>query len=283
MKLLTFTVNGKATYGAVRDHGIVDIGARLGSRYPDIKAVLAADALPELGSLVESVTADYEAAHIDFLPVIMNPAKIFGIGLNYESHRKETGRDSSSHPVVFTRFADTQVGHRQPLGVPRVSTRLDYEGELAIVIGRGGRAIDKDVAMDHVAGYSCYNDASVRDWQSHTTQFTAGKNFPQTGGFGPYLVTADEIDEVHKLAIRTRLNGEVVQDSNTSRLIFSIPEIIEYVSTFTPLSPGDVIATGTPGGVGFTRDPQVYLKPGDEVVVDIEKVGTLVNPVVAGT
>ncbi|MGB5439157.1 MAG: fumarylacetoacetate hydrolase family protein, partial [Gammaproteobacteria bacterium] len=204
------------------------------------------------------------------------------IGLNYESHRKETGRDRSAHPVVFTRFADTQVGHRQPLGVPRVSGQLDYEGELAVVIGRGGRAIDKASAMQHVAGYSCYNDASVRDWQSHTSQFTPGKNFPQTGSLGPYLVTADEIDDVHNLSIRTRLNGEVMQDSNTCRLIFDIPAIIEYISAFTSLSAGDVIATGTPGGVGFTREPQIYLKPGDEVVVDIEKVGSLVNPVIAG-
>ncbi len=266
-----------------RDGGVVDIGARLGSRYPDIKAVLAADALLELYSLMESVTADYEADHIEFLPVIMNPAKILCIGLNYESHRMETGRDRTTRPVVFTRFADTQVGHRQPVILPRVSDQLDYEGELAVVIGRGGRAIEKDAAMDHVAGYSCYNDASVRDWQSHTSQFTAGKNFPQTGGFGPCLVTADEIDDVHNLAIRTRLNGEIMQDSNTRRLIFSIPEIIEYISAFTPLSAGDVIATGTPGGVGFKRNPQVFLKPGDEIVIDIEKVGLLANPVVAET
>ena len=282
MKLLSFNISGKATYGALKDEGVVDIGARLGSRYPDIKAVLAADALPELYALVASMAVDYAVADIDFLPVIVNPAKILCIGLNYESHRKETGRDRSIHPVVFTRFADTQVGHLQPLGVPWLSERLDYEGELAVVIGRGGRAIDKATAMDHVAGYSCYNDASVRDWQGHTSQFTPGKNFPQTGGFGPCLVTADEIDDVHRLAIQTRLNGEIMQDSNTSRLIFSIPEIIEYISAFTPLTAGDVIATGTPGGVGFTRDPQVYLKPGDEVVVDIEKIGTLVNPVVAG-
>lgn len=282
MKLLSFNLSGKPSYGALRDDGIVDIGARLGSRYPDLKAVLAADALPELSSLVASVTADFAAESLDFLPVIVKPAKILCVGLNYESHQQETGRDRSGYPVIFTRFADTQVGHRQPLGVPRVSTRLDYEGELAVVIGRGGRAIDKDSAMEHVAGYSCYNDASVRDWQGHTTQFTPGKNFPQTGGFGPCLVTADEIDDVHNLAIRTRLNGEIMQDSNTSRLIFSIPEIIEYISAFTPLSAGDVIATGTPGGVGFTRDPPVYLKPGDEIVVDIEKVGSLLNPVIAG-
>ena len=282
MKLLSFNLSGKPSYGALRDDGIVDIGARLGSRYPDLKAVLAADALPELSSLVASVTADFAAESLDFLPVIVNPAKILCVGLNYESHQQETGRDRSGYPVIFTRFADTQVGHRQPLGVPRVSTRLDYEGELAVVIGRGGRAIDQASAMQHVAGYSCYNDASVRDWQGHTSQFTPGKNFPQSGGFGPCLVTADEIDDVHRLAIRTRLNGEIMQDSNTSRLIFSIPEIIEYISAFTPLAAGDVIATGTPGGVGFTRKPPVYLKPGDEIVVDIEKVGTLVNPVEAG-
>ena len=283
MNLLSFKTSGKATYGAVTDGGVIDIGARLGNRYPDIRAVLAADALPELSSLIESQIPDHAAADLEFLPVIVNPAKILCIGLNYESHREETGRDRLAYPVIFTRFADTQVGHRQPLGVPRVSTRLDYEGELAVVIGRGGRAIDREHAMDHVAGYSCYNDASVRDWQGHTSQFTPGKNFPQTGGFGPCLVTADEIDDIHNLTIRTRLNGEIMQDSNTSRLIFSIPEIIAYISAFTPLSAGDVIATGTPGGVGFTRKPPVYLKPGDAVVVEIEQVGTLVNPVIAGT
>lgn len=283
MKLLTFKISGKTTYGAVKDAGVVNIGARLGNRYTDITAVLAADALPELSALLESLSPDYAEADVEFLPVIENPAKIFCIGLNYESHREETGRDKSTYPVVFTRFADTQVGHGQPIGLPGVSGCLDYEGELAVVIGQGGRAIDKDSAMNHVAGYSCYNDASVRDWQGHTSQFTPGKNFPQTGSFGPHLVTTDEIDDVHNLAIRTRLNDDILQDANTSRLIFRIPALIEYISTFTPLSAGDVIVTGTPGGVGFTREPPLYLKQGDRIAVEIEKVGTLVNPVVAGT
>ena len=244
--------------------------------------VVAADALPELYTLIESVTADYATVDLEFLPIIENPDKIICIGLNYESHREETGCDRPAYPVVFTRIADTQVRHRQPLGVPQVSTSLDYQGELAVVIGHVGRAIDKESAMDHVAGCSCYNDASVRNWQGHTSRFTPGKNFPHTGGFGPCLVTADEIDDVDNLAICARLNGEILQDSNTARMIFRISALIEYISAFTPLSAGDVISTGTPGGVGFTRKPPIYLKPGDEVAVEIEKVGTLVNPVVAG-
>jgi len=281
MRLLTFMHNNKESWGAVAGSDIVDIGAALGHKYPDIRSVLDADALQEVADVVESVQPAIDASEITYLPVITWPRKILCIGLNYEMHRLETGRDKSEHPTVFTRFADTQTGHRQPIVVPRVSGQLDYEGELAVIIGKPARYVDREGAMACVAGYSCYNDGSVRDFQRHSTQFTAGKNFPATGGFGPYLVTPDEVGDAHALDIRTLLNGEVMQDSNTSHLIFDIPTLISYLSTFTRLMPGDVIATGTPGGVGFKRDPQVFLKPGDEIVVEIEKVGTLVNPVVA--
>jgi 2-keto-4-pentenoate hydratase/2-oxohepta-3-ene-1,7-dioic acid hydratase in catechol pathway len=187
----------------------------------------------------------------------------------------------SKYPTIFTRFADTQVGHKQAIILPKLSDNLDYEGELAVIIGKPGRYISRESAMSHVAGYSCYNDASVRDFQRHSTQFTPGKNFPSTGGFGPYLATVDEVPNIHNVRIQTRLNGKKMQDSNTSRLIFDIPALIAYLSSFTCLSAGDVMATGTPGGVGVAREPPVFLRPGDEFVVDIEDVGVLSNAVSA--
>lgn len=279
MKLLSFTHNGTASYGALVKDGIIDLGARLKDQYPDIKSVLVADAFAELEKIVATQNADFSESEIEFLPVIGNPGKILCVGLNYESHRKETGRAVAEHPAIFTRFADTQIGHNTPIRLPKVSNVLDYEGEMAIVIGKGGRYITREDAMSHVAGYSCYNDATIRDWQRHTIQFTPGKNFPGTGGFGPYLVTPSDIPDPHKLSIQTRLNGEIMQDANTSMFIFDIPKIIEYISGFTELSPGDVIATGTPGGVGFKREPMVLMKPGDEVVVEIEQVGLLFNTI----
>jgi 2-keto-4-pentenoate hydratase/2-oxohepta-3-ene-1,7-dioic acid hydratase in catechol pathway len=211
------------------------------------------------------------------LPPIPNPGKIFCIGHNYEEHRQETGRPKTLHPSVFTRFADSQIANGAAAWIPAESTEIDYEGELAVVIGQGGRRIQATDAMTCVAGYSCYNDISVRDWQRHTTQFTPGKNFPHTGAFGPWLVTTEEISDPENLQLTTRLNGQVVQQATTAQLIFSIAELIEYCSTFTSLSPGDVIVTGTPGGVGFKREPQLFMREGDVVEVEIEKVGLLRN------
>ena len=281
MRLLSFEHAGRRSWGALAGEGIVDLGAALGARYPDLLSVLAAGGLAEAEAAVSGADPSLGAEEVEFLPVLPNPGKIFCIGLNYEMHRRETGRDRTAHPTVFTRFADTQVGHRGNLVLPRVSDQLDFEGELAVIIGTAGRYVSKDAAMAHVAGYSCYNDASVRDFQQHGTQFTPGKNFPGTGGFGPSLVTPDEVGNVHALSIQTRLNGKVMQSADTSQLIFDIPALIAYLSTFTELGAGDVIATGTPGGVGFKRNPQVYMKPGDEIAVTIERVGTLVNHVVA--
>jgi 2-keto-4-pentenoate hydratase/2-oxohepta-3-ene-1,7-dioic acid hydratase in catechol pathway len=281
MRLLTFTYANKQSYGAMTERGVVDVGAILGDQYPDIRSVLAADALPAVADAVADATAVIDGKDIEYLPVIPQPGKIFCIGLNYESHRLETKRDVSKYPTIFTRFADTQVGHKQAIILPKLSDNLDYEGELAVIIGKPGRYISRESAMSHVAGYSCYNDASVRDFQRHSTQFTPGKNFPSTGGFGPYLATVDEVPNIHNVRIQTRLNGKKMQDSNTSRLIFDIPALIAYLSSFTCLSAGDVMATGTPGGVGVAREPPVFLRPGDEFVVDIEDVGVLSNAVSA--
>lgn len=218
---------------------------------------------------------------VTLLPPIADPAKILCVGLNYHEHLAETGREAKGYPTIFTRFADTQIGHDAAILAPSVSQQVDYEGEMAIVIGTPGHHIAEADALDHIGGYACYNDVSVRDWQKHGLQWTPGKNFPGTGAFGPWLVTAEDIADPAALKIETRLNGETVQSASTQQLIFSLPRIIAYLSSFTPLGTGDVICTGTPGGVGFARKPPLFLKPGDRVEVEIESIGILSNPVVA--
>jgi 2-keto-4-pentenoate hydratase/2-oxohepta-3-ene-1,7-dioic acid hydratase in catechol pathway len=182
-------------------------------------------------------------------------------------------------PVIFVRFESSHVGHLEPILRPKVSQQFDYEGELAVIIGKEGRYIPADAALDYVAGYSIYNDGSVRDWQRHTHQYTPGKNFPSSGAFGPWLVTSDKIPDPAKLRLTTRLNGKVVQDSGIDDLLFDVPSLIAYCSNFTTLLPGDVIVTGTPGGVGAARKPPLWMKPGDTIEVEISEIGTLRNPV----
>ncbi|MFA6265887.1 MAG: fumarylacetoacetate hydrolase family protein [Pseudolabrys sp.] len=279
MRLASFSHRGRASYGIVVDDRLVDLGQLIGAQYPDLKALLTAG--PALLDQLRSQAPTVPFAEVTFLPVIPNPDKIFCAGLNYRSHVEETGRTESEKPVIFLRLAASQVGHGQPMICPTVSTQFDYEGELAIVIGKRGRHIPRDRALDYVAGYSCYNDGSLRDWQRHTSQWTPGKNFPATGAFGPWLVTADEIPDPTKLSLATRLNGQTVQSATVDLLIFSIPELIEYVSVWSELVPGDVIATGTPGGVGFKRNPPLLMKAGDTVEVEISNIGTLSNPIEA--
>ena len=279
MKVVTFERSGTRSYGILENDHILDVGSRLASRYADLRSVLAAGALQELSLGRTQGVPTLRVDEVKFEPVIPNPEKILCVGLNYISHRTETKRPETKFPSIFTRFADTQVGHEAPVLRPSFSTAFDYEGELAVVIGRGGRYISEQDVSAHIAGYSCYNDVSVRDWQRHTAQWTPGKNFPNTGAFGPSLVTPDEIPDLSALTLTTRLNGKVMQEAPISDLIFSVPVIVSYISKFTPLYPGDVIATGTPGGVGDRRDPPVYMKDGDIVEVEIDRIGILRNVV----
>jgi 2-keto-4-pentenoate hydratase/2-oxohepta-3-ene-1,7-dioic acid hydratase in catechol pathway len=281
MKLATFEQNGRRSYGVVDSEKIIDLGPSIGGQYPDLRSILAADALGAVTDALEAGgSGEYALDDVRLLPPIGNPDKIICVGLNYESHRKETGRPVVEYPTLFTRFANTQIGHGAPIHAPKESTSVDYEGELAVIIGKPGRHIAESEAMEHVAGYSCYNDVSIRDWQRHTSQFTPGKNFAATGPFGPWMVTSDEIPDPSTLTLETRLNGERMQHATTGLLIFTIPVLIKYISTFTRLEPGDVIVSGTPGGVGFKRDPQVFMKNGDRVEIEISGIGVLANPVI---
>ena len=283
MKFVSYTRCGRSGFGLVVEGGIVELAGRLDAGVTTLRQAIAADILAQAEPYAQGRGAELGWSDLSLLPVIPDPAKILCIGLNYQKHKEETGRPDVDNPTIFTRFADTQVGHGQALVKPSVTKRFDYEGEMAVIIGRAGRAISEADALKHVAGYACYNEGSVRNWQRHTSQFTPGKNFPGTGAFGPYLVTPQEVGDYRALPIQTRLNGRVMQEATLADLIFPVEHLIAYVSRFTPLSPGDVIVSGTPGGVGDKRDPPVYMVPGDTVEVEIGALGILRNPVVAET
>lgn len=279
MKLASYQHNNAACYGVVEGDGIVDLSRRIGARYPDIRTLLRHEGLDDARKAAAGQKPDLKLADVTMLPTIPNPGKIFCIGLNYEDHRKETRREKTEAPAVFVRFPESQVGHGQPILRPRESTKLDFEGEIAVIIGKPGRRISEKDSWGHIAGYSCYNDGSVRDWQWATTQWTAGKNFAATGGFGPWMVTSDEIPAETELTLITRLNGVEMQHTTTALLVHSIPSLIAHLSTWVPLEPGDVIVSGTPGGVGARREPPVWMKPGDVVEIEVSKVGILRNTI----
>lgn len=277
MKLISYQTNGQDSYGAVVGDRVVDLRAVFGTRAPDLKALIAAGLVDEARAALASAKATLPLSEVKLLPVVPNPGKIFCIGLNYGEHVRETGKQVTDKPVIFLRVADSQLAHGEDIVRPRVSERLDYEGEIAIVIGQGGRHIAEADAWRHIAGYSCYNDGSVRDWQLHTSQWAPGKNFWRTGGFGPWLVTADEIAPDQQMTLVTRLNGQEMQRATTDMMIHSIPRQIAYISAFIPLEPGDVIVTGTPGGVGNKRTPPVFMRPGDVVEIEVDAIGVLRN------
>jgi 2-keto-4-pentenoate hydratase/2-oxohepta-3-ene-1,7-dioic acid hydratase in catechol pathway len=278
MKLASYAVDGRNAFGAVIGNAVVTLNERLGGRYPGLRQALAACALADLKKAAEAAPPDHKLADVKLLPPIPDPEKILCAGINYRSHAAETGRDLPKQPSMFIRLANTLTGHEGELIRPSVSQSFDFEGELALVIGRAGRHIPVEQALDHVAGYTCFVDGSVRDYQKISV--TSGKNFPGTGPLGPWIVTTDEIPDPKRLTLVTRLNGQEVQRSGTDLLIYSVPQIIAFCSDFTPLAPGDVIATGTPEGVGHRRTPPLWMKAGDVLEVEISGIGTLRNRVV---
>jgi len=277
MKFASFMQQDTPGWGAVEGAAIRDL-RRLA---PTLRAALVAGSLPRTPADVAQAPL-LPLSTLTLLPPVPDTDRIFCVGLNYVAHREETGRNPTDHPVIFVRFAPSVVAHDQPVILPRESDNFDFEGELAAVIGKAGRRIPESRALEHVAGYACFMDGSIRDWQSHTHQFTPGKNFDCSGAFGPWLVSADEIGDPNGgLKLETRLNGQVVQSTTTDLMIFSVPVVINYLSAFTQLEPGDVIATGTPGGVGFKRTPPLFMRAGDRIEVEIERVGLLANSVQA--
>ena len=285
MKFASYSTAEGDSYGLVTDTGLIDLKCRI--PYGSLRALIAADKLAQ-ASQYAGEKPDFAIDDVILLPPIPDPAHIFCVGTNYLDHLTEVqdagiDRKRAPYPAIFSRFPDTLVGHNQPLVRPKVSEQFDYETELAAIIGRPGRYIAEADAYAHIAGYTCFNDGSIRDWQFHTGQITPGKNFWRSGSAGPWMVEAADVADPADIEISLRLNGEELQHSNTKLLIFDIPAIIAYVSSVAPLQPGDVIATGTPAGVGFSRKPPVFMQPGDICEVDIEQIGVLRNPVVAET
>lgn len=278
MKLVSFSSLARGnSYGIWTDAGIIDAGARL-PRHPDLASHLADLRLLES---LQRHAPDYAVADVTLHPPIPDSRRITCIGLNYKAHIAETGNQPPKYPILFPRYPDSLVGSGADLVRPTVSEMFDFEGELAVVIGRRGRAIPASEALGHIAGYACFNDGSVRDFQRHTTQFMPGKNFWRSGSFGPWLVTPDEVGDVGALQLTTRLNGSIVQQTLLDDLLFDAAALVAYISQIWEVRPGDVIATGTPGGVGSMRKPPLWMKPGDEVAVEIDRLGTLANRIVA--
>ena len=282
MKFVSFRLQGRYHSGVLAESSVVPLLDLELGEYVSLQHAIASGLSVANVDGFSDKRQSIALSEIDILPPIINPGKIICVGINYESHRVETAREKTTKPPLFLRTAESLVPDGAPLLCPMESTMFDFEGEIAIVMGRSARRVTRESALDYVFGYSCFNDASVRDWQRHTQQWTPGKNFDATGGFGPYLVTKDEAGPPEDLHLTTRLNGQIVQQACGDQMIFSIAEIIEYVSTFTTLRPGDVIATGTPGGVGALRVPPLFMKSGDRVEVEISRVGLLSNPVLAG-
>jgi len=277
MKFVNYLLQDGVHYGVVKNGKVIDLKTRL--PYSDFTSFIAARGDRQMEHVLQGEDGDYEYDRLALLPVVPNPGKILCIGLNYESHRIEGGHAKTEFPIIFARWPESQTGHRTAIKrAVRVSTHLDFEAELLVVIGkRTPRYTKRADALKYIFGYSCYNEACHRDWQAHTRTLTAGKNFESTGASGPWLVTADEISDPQSLDFQLRLNGEVMQKDNTNGMIWPIDVAIEYITSWIPLNPGDLIVTGTPGGVGFKRNPPIFMKPGDIAEVEFQKIGTLVN------
>jgi 2-keto-4-pentenoate hydratase/2-oxohepta-3-ene-1,7-dioic acid hydratase in catechol pathway len=278
MRFISYRQQGIYSWGALEGDKIFDLSNVASS----LMSAIASSSLPQSSDDIEKDRLNLALSDITLLPPITEPRRIICIGQNYAAHRDEMGGASTSSPLIFTRFPSSIVGHNEVLIKPPESEQFDFEGELAVIIGSSGRRIAPENALSHIAGYSCFMDGSIRDYQIHTTQYIPGKNFEQSGSFGPWMLSADEIPNPNSgLSLQTRLNGELVQETTTDLMIFDIPTVIAYLSTFTTLEPGDVIASGTPGGVGYKRKPQLFMKPGDKIEVKIENVATLTNSIIA--
>ena len=278
MRIISYTANGASSYGfAIGDH-VVDRTA-LGLEAPTVRDLVASGELPT-EEAIAAATPTASLADVVLLPPVV-PGKILCAGVNFPTHREETGQapEKPDYPVIFSRFADSHVAHGEDLRRPAETEKFDYEGELAVVIGTRAFRVSEEEALDHVFGWSVYNEGSVRDWQRHSPQWIPGKNFYRSGAFGPAIVTAGSVDDIGAARLQTRVNGEVRQDALIKDMVFSVAELIAYCSTFTPLEPGDVIAAGTPGGVGLFWDPPKLLTDGDVVEIEIDGVGLLRNTV----
>jgi 2-keto-4-pentenoate hydratase/2-oxohepta-3-ene-1,7-dioic acid hydratase in catechol pathway len=282
-RIATYSVGGKTAYGAVIDNGVVDLSARYGKDYPTLREVIAAGHLQKLAEDAARHSPDHALDAIAWLPPIPQPEKIICIGVNYPDRNAEykDGSDAPKYPSMFMRTPRSFVGHSAPLVRPRASAQLDYEGEIAIVIGKAGRHIGEREALDHIAAVTLCNEGTIRDWLRHAKfNVTQGKNFDATGSLGPWLVPYAGEAQIADIRLTTRVNGEIRQDDRTSRLIFPFRYLINYISTFTTLIPGDVIVTGTPTGAGARFDPPRYLKPGDVIDIEAEGIGALRNGVI---
>lgn len=282
MKLLSFERAGRAGYGCMAGDGVIDLTHALGGGAGSLRDALAADAIPRLRDIAAGRTPDLSLDDIHWVPPVPLPEKIICVGVNY-AHRNEEYKDGTAppkYPSVFPRFPRSFVGHGNPLIRPKESQQLDYEGEIAIVIGKAGRRIAIEDAESHIAGLTCLNEGSIRDWIFHGKfNVTQGKNFDASGSIGPWMVTADEFDGYDNLTVTTRVNGEVRQHDSTARLMFPFRYLIHYISLWTTLQPGDIISTGTPIGSGIRFDPPRYLKPGDVVEVEVPGIGVLRNTI----
>jgi len=283
MKLASYRVRGRESFGAVVGDGVVDLKLRMAPRHQSAMDLLRDGGLAAARDAVRGVRPDFPAREVEWLPPLLSPEKILCIGINYANRNADYGdQDIPEYPSMFYRAPGSLVGHEQPIIRPRESEQLDYEGEIALVIGRAGRRIPHAAALGHVAGVTLCNEGTIRDWTRHGKfNVTQGKNFDATGSIGPWIVTADEVDLSRPLHITARLNGEVTQDDTTASMIRSFADLIAYVSTFMTLKPGDIIVTGTPVKKGPHADPPVWLKPGDQVEISVPEIGTLRNAVVA--
>ena len=277
MKLASYLLDGEEAFGIVTDAGVITASRQAGGKYRTLREALAAG---DLDAVRRAATGTpIRLADVTFLPLIPQPDKIVCVGINYRDHAAETGRAVEPQPQIFMRLTNTLIGHEGAMVRPKVSECFDFEGELAVVIGKRGRYVPVAQALDYVAGYTCFIDGSVRDFQKHAV--AAGKNFPASGPLGPWMTTADEIPDPSRMTLSTRLNGKEMQHSGLDMLINTVPQVVAYVSTVTTLEPGDIIATGTPAGVGHKRTPPLWMKPGDTIEVEISGIGTLRNRIIA--